>query len=147
MTSNNTLQRNVIHRGRPVLAMDGVFAGAPRASCPAAQLDCWKAMKVSREVTRSSFSFLGAAVYGVGVATLCLAAQMNGESPWWWLTVPVAVLVGGFGTAGQDETRPRRGGSGGYHWTFIVPRGENTAAARLGCGNGLAFEASLSLVQ
>ena len=35
---NYTLQRNVIHRGRPVLAMDGVLAGAEWATCLAAEL-------------------------------------------------------------------------------------------------------------
>jgi hypothetical protein len=39
MTSNNALQRNVIHRGRPVLAMDGVLTGPEWASCPSAELD------------------------------------------------------------------------------------------------------------
>ena len=32
MTANKSLQRNVVHRGRPVLAMDGVLAGAQWAS-------------------------------------------------------------------------------------------------------------------
>jgi hypothetical protein len=35
---NNALQRNVTHRGRPVLAMDCVLAGAESASCPPAEL-------------------------------------------------------------------------------------------------------------
>ena len=38
MTPNNALQRNVIHRGRPVLAKDGVHAGAERTLCPSAEL-------------------------------------------------------------------------------------------------------------
>jgi hypothetical protein len=38
MRSNNSLQRNVIHRGRPALAMNGVLAGAEWASCPSAEL-------------------------------------------------------------------------------------------------------------
>jgi hypothetical protein len=38
MPPNNALQRNVIHRGRPVLAMDGVLAGAESASCLSAEL-------------------------------------------------------------------------------------------------------------
>lgn len=33
--SNNALQRTSERHGRPVLAMDGVLAGAERASCPA----------------------------------------------------------------------------------------------------------------
>jgi hypothetical protein len=37
MTSNNTLQRTDGHRGRPVLAMDGVLAGAEWALCRAAE--------------------------------------------------------------------------------------------------------------
>jgi hypothetical protein len=36
--SNNTLQRTRDHRGRPVLAMDSVLAGAEWASCLAAEL-------------------------------------------------------------------------------------------------------------
>jgi hypothetical protein len=35
---NNTLQRTGDHRGHPVLAMDGVLAGAEWASCLAAEL-------------------------------------------------------------------------------------------------------------
>jgi hypothetical protein len=35
---NNTLQRTGGHRGRPVLAMDGLLAGAEWASCLAAEL-------------------------------------------------------------------------------------------------------------
>ncbi|HEV8247179.1 MAG TPA: hypothetical protein VGP93_15485 [Polyangiaceae bacterium] len=38
MTPNNTLQRTSGHRGRPVLAMDGVLAGAEWAQCLAAEL-------------------------------------------------------------------------------------------------------------
>lgn len=38
MTANNTLQRNVIHRGRPVLAMDGVLAGPEWAAGLSAEL-------------------------------------------------------------------------------------------------------------
>jgi hypothetical protein len=38
MPSNNTLQRNVTHGGRPVLAKDGVLAGAESALCPSAEL-------------------------------------------------------------------------------------------------------------
>jgi len=38
MRSNNTLQRTGRHRGSPVLAMDGVLAGAEWALCPAAEL-------------------------------------------------------------------------------------------------------------
>jgi hypothetical protein len=38
MTSNNTLERTVIHRGRPVLAMDCVLARAQSRSWSAAQL-------------------------------------------------------------------------------------------------------------
>jgi hypothetical protein len=37
MTANNALQRNVMHCGRPVLAMDGVLAGAGWALCPSAE--------------------------------------------------------------------------------------------------------------
>jgi hypothetical protein len=36
---NNTLQRTRDHCGRPVLAVDGVLAGAKWASCLAAELD------------------------------------------------------------------------------------------------------------
>lgn len=39
MQPNNVLQRNVVHRGRPVLAMDCVLAGAERSLCPSAELD------------------------------------------------------------------------------------------------------------
>ena len=39
MHSNNALQRTSGHRGRPVLAMDGVLAGAEWASCLAAELE------------------------------------------------------------------------------------------------------------
>ncbi len=39
MLSNKELQRNVIYRGRPVLAMDGVLAGPEWAPCPSAELD------------------------------------------------------------------------------------------------------------
>lgn len=35
---NYALQRNVIHRGRPVLAKDGVLAGAEWTSRPSAEL-------------------------------------------------------------------------------------------------------------
>jgi len=35
---NHALQRNVIDRGRSVLAMDGVLAGAEWALCPPAEL-------------------------------------------------------------------------------------------------------------
>jgi hypothetical protein len=38
MTPNNTLQRNETHRGRPVLAMDGVLAGPEWAPGPSAEL-------------------------------------------------------------------------------------------------------------
>jgi hypothetical protein len=38
LPSNNTLERSCGHRGRAVLAMDGVFAGAEWAACLAAQL-------------------------------------------------------------------------------------------------------------
>jgi hypothetical protein len=38
MTSNNTLERTVSDRGRPVLAMDCVLARAQRRPWPAAQL-------------------------------------------------------------------------------------------------------------
>jgi hypothetical protein len=38
MTANNALQRNLGHRDRPKLAMDGVLAGAESASCPFAEL-------------------------------------------------------------------------------------------------------------
>ena len=39
MQSNKELQRNVVCRGRPVLAMDGVLAGPEWVSCPSAELD------------------------------------------------------------------------------------------------------------
>lgn len=39
MTSNNALQRTNGHRGRPVLAMNGVLAGAETVSCLAAELE------------------------------------------------------------------------------------------------------------
>jgi hypothetical protein len=38
MTANNTLERSCGYRGRAVLAMDGVLAGAEWAPCQAAQL-------------------------------------------------------------------------------------------------------------
>jgi hypothetical protein len=38
MTSNNTLERTVNHRGRPVLTMDCVLARAQLGRWPAAQL-------------------------------------------------------------------------------------------------------------
>lgn len=38
MTANNVLQRTADQRGRPVLAIDGVLAGAELATCPAAEL-------------------------------------------------------------------------------------------------------------
>jgi hypothetical protein len=38
MTPNNTLERTGGHRGRAVLAMDGVLAGAEWPPCLAAQL-------------------------------------------------------------------------------------------------------------
>jgi hypothetical protein len=38
MLSNNALQRNVIHRGRPVVAMYGVLAGSEWTPCPSAEL-------------------------------------------------------------------------------------------------------------
>jgi hypothetical protein len=38
MTHNNALQRTSGNRGRPVLAMNGVLAGAVSASCLAAEL-------------------------------------------------------------------------------------------------------------
>ena len=38
MTANNTLERTEDHRGRTVLAIDCVLAGAEAASWPAAQL-------------------------------------------------------------------------------------------------------------
>ena len=38
MTANNALQRTHDHRGRPVLAIDGVLAGAEWATCLAAEL-------------------------------------------------------------------------------------------------------------
>ena len=34
MTANNALQRNVIHRGRPALAMDCALAGPEQGSVP-----------------------------------------------------------------------------------------------------------------
>ena len=37
--TNKALQRNVIHCGRPVLAIDGVLAGPEWASCPSAELN------------------------------------------------------------------------------------------------------------
>ena len=39
VTSSNALQRTCDHRGRPVLAKDGVLAGAEWASCLAVELD------------------------------------------------------------------------------------------------------------
>jgi hypothetical protein len=36
--SNNALQRNVVYRGHPVLAMDCALAGVQWASCPSAEL-------------------------------------------------------------------------------------------------------------
>jgi hypothetical protein len=36
--ANNALQRNVIHSGHPVLAMNGVLAGAELELCPSAEL-------------------------------------------------------------------------------------------------------------
>jgi len=38
MPTNNVLQRTRDHRGRPVLAMNGVLAGAEWTSCLAAEL-------------------------------------------------------------------------------------------------------------
>jgi hypothetical protein len=38
MTANNALQRNVIYRGHPALAIDCVLAGVEWASCPSAEL-------------------------------------------------------------------------------------------------------------
>jgi hypothetical protein len=38
MTANNALQRNVIHRGRPALAMDCALAGSEEAAWPSAEL-------------------------------------------------------------------------------------------------------------
>lgn len=38
MLANNALERSCGHRGRAVLAMDGVLASAQRALCQAAQL-------------------------------------------------------------------------------------------------------------
>ena len=38
LTSNNALELTVTQRGRPVLAMNCVLAGAQRRSWPAAQL-------------------------------------------------------------------------------------------------------------
>ena len=37
MTANNALQRYVNHRGRPVLAMEGVLAGSEWARWPSAE--------------------------------------------------------------------------------------------------------------
>jgi hypothetical protein len=39
LPSNNALERACDHRGRAVLAMDGVFAAAQWAPCLAAQLN------------------------------------------------------------------------------------------------------------
>lgn len=39
--SSNALERSCEQRGRAVLAMDGVLAGAERASCLAAQVSRW----------------------------------------------------------------------------------------------------------
>jgi hypothetical protein len=36
--SNKALQRNVTHRGHPVLAIDCALAGVQWASCPSAEL-------------------------------------------------------------------------------------------------------------
>jgi hypothetical protein len=36
--TNNALQRNAIHRGHPVLAIDCVLAGVESASWPSAEL-------------------------------------------------------------------------------------------------------------
>jgi hypothetical protein len=38
MKANNTLQRNVIHRGHPALAIDFALAGVEWAPCPSAEL-------------------------------------------------------------------------------------------------------------
>ncbi len=38
LRSNNAFERTVMHRGRPVLAMDCVLASAQRQRWPAAQL-------------------------------------------------------------------------------------------------------------
>jgi len=38
MPPNKALQRNVIHRGHPVLAIDCALAGVQWASCPSAEL-------------------------------------------------------------------------------------------------------------
>ena len=38
MRSNYALQRNVIHRGHPVLAIDCALAGVEWATCPSAEL-------------------------------------------------------------------------------------------------------------
>lgn len=38
MTTNNTLQRNVIYRGHPAFAMDFALAGVEWAACPSAEL-------------------------------------------------------------------------------------------------------------
>ena len=39
MLADKALERSCCHRGRAVLAMDGVLAGAEWASCQAAQLN------------------------------------------------------------------------------------------------------------
>jgi hypothetical protein len=39
MPSNKELQRNVVRRGRPVLAMNRVLAGPEWALCPSAELN------------------------------------------------------------------------------------------------------------
>lgn len=39
MPSNNAFERTGMHRGRAVLALNGVLAGAELAPCQAAQLD------------------------------------------------------------------------------------------------------------
>ncbi len=38
VTSNNAFERTVMHRGRAVLALNGVLAGAEMSLCQAAQL-------------------------------------------------------------------------------------------------------------
>lgn len=38
LMTNNALQRNVNHRGHPVLAIDCALAGVEWASCPSAEL-------------------------------------------------------------------------------------------------------------
>ena len=38
LPANNALQRNVIHRGHPALALDCALAGVEWASCPSAEL-------------------------------------------------------------------------------------------------------------